>query len=207
MERTRTTAASATLRTWSVQHVSTAMSTPILTCGRLVAVPLSLPTLAPTPITRRALQQVGVRFLIVLNQLSLVSQLSPRLHVYRSLPLPGRVWRPRLLEGHDAGPVSAPQQCHLPGDILVRKTCHWPLQVFNPPLRTAWLSMRWCSVRYHMYGTGIGQLEVLVKSLSRTTRVWSMSGDQGNRWKQAKVPIGHIDHTFQVWLSYIAITT
>ena len=49
-----------------------------------------------------------------------------------------------------------------------------------------------------MYGTGIGQLEVLVKSLSRTTRVWSMSGDQGNRWKQAKVPIGHIDHTFQV---------
>ncbi|XP_062504073.1 MAM and LDL-receptor class A domain-containing protein 2-like [Corticium candelabrum] len=46
---------------------------------------------------------------------------------------------------------------------------------------------------YHMYGSAIGKLEVFLEEtddhlpLSRTP-IWSLSGDQGNRWQKATVP-------------------
>lgn len=49
-----------------------------------------------------------------------------------------------------------------------------------------------------MNGVDIGKLAVLVKSKTRSTLMWEKSGDQGNKWIQAVVPIGHIDHPFQI---------
>ena len=49
-----------------------------------------------------------------------------------------------------------------------------------------------------MYGSGVGLIRVLVQSQTRSTEMWRASGNQGNRWKQAVVPLGHIGHNFQI---------
>ena len=54
------------------------------------------------------------------------------------------------------------------------------------------------SSRYHMYGRGVGTIRVLVISETRSTEMWRSRGDQGNKWVQAVVPIGHIDSEFQI---------
>lgn len=47
---------------------------------------------------------------------------------------------------------------------------------------------------YHMYGSGIGTLQVV----SNQTAVWKLSGDQGNRWYKATVPLRSSSGAFQV---------
>ena len=36
---------------------------------------------------------------------------------------------------------------------------------------------------YHMYGSDIGNLSIYLKTNQSETLVWSLSGDQGNRWR------------------------
>ena len=49
-----------------------------------------------------------------------------------------------------------------------------------------------------MYGRGIGTIRVLVQSETRSTEMWRMSRNQGDKWIQAVVPIGHIDTEYQI---------
>ncbi|XP_038124602.1 MAM domain-containing glycosylphosphatidylinositol anchor protein 2, partial [Cyprinodon tularosa] len=58
---------------------------------------------------------------------------------------------------------------------------------------------------YHMYGKHIGTLNAFLKQKGQMTLdapVWSLSGNQGDRWKQAKVSI-HPTSSFQVVLEGI----
>nr|XP_046228166.1 MAM domain-containing glycosylphosphatidylinositol anchor protein 2-like isoform X8 [Scatophagus argus] len=58
---------------------------------------------------------------------------------------------------------------------------------------------------YHMYGKHIGTLNAFLRQKGQTTSegpVWSLSGNQGDRWKQAKVSI-HPTASFQVVLEGI----
>ncbi|XP_045916038.1 MAM domain-containing glycosylphosphatidylinositol anchor protein 2 isoform X6 [Micropterus dolomieu] len=58
---------------------------------------------------------------------------------------------------------------------------------------------------YHMYGKHIGTLNAFLKQKGQTTSegpAWSLSGNQGDRWKQAKVSI-HPTASFQVVLEGI----
>ena len=50
---------------------------------------------------------------------------------------------------------------------------------------------RCVSFWYHMYGSGIGQLNVQIQTAGAGARhtVWSLSGEQGDAWKEAKVTI------------------
>jgi hypothetical protein len=43
----------------------------------------------------------------------------------------------------------------------------------------------------HMYGNGIGTLSVLLSdtSESKEREIWSLSGEAGNAWYQAEVPL------------------
>lgn len=56
---------------------------------------------------------------------------------------------------------------------------------------------------YHMYGASIGTLNVLVKnragnsSLSETLE-WSLSGNQGNQWRQGQAPVRSTLDSYQV---------
>ncbi|KAG7277780.1 hypothetical protein CRUP_023068, partial [Coryphaenoides rupestris] len=55
---------------------------------------------------------------------------------------------------------------------------------------------------YHMYGKHIGSLGVVLRQKGQTvsdSSVWSLSGNQGDRWRQAKVTI-HPTTTFQVMM-------
>jgi len=49
-----------------------------------------------------------------------------------------------------------------------------------------------------MYGAGIGLMRVLVLANGRSTEMWRAQGGQGNRWRQAVVPLGHIGYDFQI---------
>lgn len=55
---------------------------------------------------------------------------------------------------------------------------------------------------YHMYGSAIGSLRVYVKSetenLASLYPVWEKSGDQGNVWLKATVPIHPLHDNFQI---------
>lgn len=42
---------------------------------------------------------------------------------------------------------------------------------------------------YHMYGSGIGTLNVYVVTASGNQTVWSMSGNQANTWHSAQVAV------------------
>uniref|UniRef100_A0A8C6TQZ3 MAM domain containing glycosylphosphatidylinositol anchor 2 n=1 Tax=Neogobius melanostomus TaxID=47308 RepID=A0A8C6TQZ3_9GOBI len=72
-----------------------------------------------------------------------------------------------------------------------------PYSITNPPA--------YCfGFFYHMYGKHIGTLNALLKQKGQTTAtaespVWSLTGNQGDRWKQAKVSI-HPTSSFQVVL-------
>ena len=59
------------------------------------------------------------------------------------------------------------------------------------------------SMAYHMYGSGIGTLEVIKHTATRDTVVWSLSGDQGNQWKTVNVNLGATGSKFQVHLKAI----
>lgn len=51
---------------------------------------------------------------------------------------------------------------------------------------------------YHMYGSAIGQLSVSTLVGTVKSEVWSLSGNQGNQWKQAVVDIGRISGPFTI---------
>ncbi|CAF1046788.1 unnamed protein product [Didymodactylos carnosus] len=51
---------------------------------------------------------------------------------------------------------------------------------------------------YHMFGQNIGQLEVLSIEGIQMSRLWSLTGDQGNRWKKAVVKIGRLVKPFVI---------
>ena len=58
-----------------------------------------------------------------------------------------------------------------------------------------------CGMRfaYHLYGSDIGKLEVIVQDLNshQSTQVWMRSGNQGNGWHHALVPIGALSSNHQ----------
>ncbi len=41
----------------------------------------------------------------------------------------------------------------------------------------------------HMYGSGIGSLNVYIRHGADDTKVWGLSGDAGNNWYMAQAPI------------------
>ncbi|KAJ8011341.1 hypothetical protein DPEC_G00057130 [Dallia pectoralis] len=51
---------------------------------------------------------------------------------------------------------------------------------------------------YHMYGTGIGELSVLLQEGSRTTPLWWLSGDQGDAWRRGEVKVGRTPQEFSL---------
>lgn len=52
---------------------------------------------------------------------------------------------------------------------------------------------------YHMYGSGMGSLNVL----RNDTQVWTRSGDQGNSWHRAEIDIGTVGANYRVHIFYI----
>ncbi|KAI5627922.1 MAM and LDL-receptor class A domain-containing protein 1 [Silurus asotus] len=51
---------------------------------------------------------------------------------------------------------------------------------------------------YHMYGKGIGELNVFLQEGLKKTPIWWKSGDHGNMWHQATVVIGRTHQVFNV---------
>ncbi|KAL9980001.1 hypothetical protein ACROYT_G008531 [Oculina patagonica] len=52
---------------------------------------------------------------------------------------------------------------------------------------------------YHMYGSGMGELNVYVKPVTGTLRkVWSLSGDQGDAWNMAQVTLVSSNSQYQL---------
>ena len=51
---------------------------------------------------------------------------------------------------------------------------------------------------YHMAGTNVGRLEVLLFEGAEKSRVWSIEGSQGNRWHKGIVKIGRLNRPFLV---------
>uniref|UniRef100_A0A3B4ZX85 MAM domain-containing glycosylphosphatidylinositol anchor protein 2-like n=1 Tax=Stegastes partitus TaxID=144197 RepID=A0A3B4ZX85_9TELE len=64
---------------------------------------------------------------------------------------------------------------------------------FNMNAKSSAPSVTYCfSFYYHMYGKHIGALNVFLRQKGQTvtdTSVWSLTGNQGDRWRQAKVNI------------------
>ncbi len=44
-----------------------------------------------------------------------------------------------------------------------------------------------------MYGSGVGDLNVYLRSKGDDRKVWGLSGDAGNNWYQAQTPISSVD--------------
>ena len=55
---------------------------------------------------------------------------------------------------------------------------------------------------YHMYGSGMGDLNVYVNINGTKHKVWTMSGDQGDEWKMARVTLVSKGHQYQVNTTY-----
>ena len=52
---------------------------------------------------------------------------------------------------------------------------------------------------YHMYGSGMGELNVYVKAVTGTLgKVWSLAGDQGDEWKMAQSTLVSSSTGYQV---------
>lgn len=51
---------------------------------------------------------------------------------------------------------------------------------------------------YHMYGSGMGDLNVYVNINGTKHKVWTMSGDQGDEWKMARVTLVSKGYQYQV---------
>ena len=49
----------------------------------------------------------------------------------------------------------------------------------------------------HMYGHGIGSLNVYVRSGGKDRKIWGLTGDAGNNWYMGQAPIASTD-TFRV---------
>ena len=50
-----------------------------------------------------------------------------------------------------------------------------------------------------MFGSGIGELNVYIKSASSgMKKIWSLSGDAGNNWYMGQAPISSVD-TYKVF--------
>ncbi|XP_022790685.1 uncharacterized protein LOC111330143 [Stylophora pistillata] len=56
---------------------------------------------------------------------------------------------------------------------------------------------------YHMYGSGMGELNVYVNITGTKLKVWSMSGDQGDEWKMARVTL--VSKSFQYQVIFEAV--
>ncbi|XP_025084894.1 MAM and LDL-receptor class A domain-containing protein 2-like isoform X1 [Pomacea canaliculata] len=52
------------------------------------------------------------------------------------------------------------------------------------------------SLWYHMFGSGVGDLFVMKEEGVTKTYLWKTSGDHGNRWYQAVIPIGRMASPF-----------
>lgn len=61
----------------------------------------------------------------------------------------------------------------------------------SPDFQATSTSKGYCmKFAYHMYGDGIGKLNVIMQTKQRGDELlWSLSGDQGNRWYMAQVPL------------------
>lgn len=51
---------------------------------------------------------------------------------------------------------------------------------------------------YHMYGKNIGTLRVFHQEGARVTEMYYIQGNQGNKWLQAKIPIGRLRTPFNI---------
>lgn len=82
----------------------------------------------------------------------------------------------------------------VPGDKARLLTPTFNSAPTNPaPNAPAPASLAYCfSFYYHMYGKHIGSLNVLLRQKSPSpsdSQVWSLSGNQGDRWRQARINI------------------
>ena len=58
---------------------------------------------------------------------------------------------------------------------------------------------RCLSFWYHMYGSGIGQLNVYIEStVGAAKRMWSLSGDQGDEWKMTQITLSSAASEYKV---------
>ncbi|XP_048582934.1 MAM and LDL-receptor class A domain-containing protein 2-like isoform X2 [Nematostella vectensis] len=64
-------------------------------------------------------------------------------------------------------------------------------------------SGRCISFWYHMYGAGTGALNVLVKNAAGETKIFGLTGDQGNSWKQEKAIIPAQSGTYKIVLESV----
>ena len=87
------------------------------------------------------------------------------------------------------------------------------LKLFNLPLyglhtKCVFIQHNFLQVQfyYHMYGAGFtatsdnpraGQLKLVLRTLTRTITIWSMSMDMGNKWNVANVYIGEL---YYIWV-------
>ena len=46
----------------------------------------------------------------------------------------------------------------------------------------------------HMYGHGVGSLNVYVRSGDKDRRIWGLTGDAGNNWYMGQAPIASTDN-------------
>lgn len=74
--------------------------------------------------------------------------------------------------------ASAPRR---PNDIAQIVSEEFPATESNSPL-----CLRFWT---HMYGSGIGDLNVYVRVDGSDKKVWGLSGDAGNNWYMAQTPI------------------
>ncbi|XP_058250824.1 MAM and LDL-receptor class A domain-containing protein 1 [Hemibagrus wyckioides] len=51
---------------------------------------------------------------------------------------------------------------------------------------------------YHMYGEGIGELNVFLQEGLRKTPIWWKSGDHGDKWQRAEVAVGRTHQVFNI---------
>ena len=56
------------------------------------------------------------------------------------------------------------------------------------------------SMAYHMYGSQIGTLEVIVHTTYGNSSVWSRFGNQGKRWLTTTVDFGSINGSFEIYV-------
>lgn len=58
---------------------------------------------------------------------------------------------------------------------------------------------RCMSFWYHMYGSGMGQLNVYIEPAKGVaTKIWSLSGDQGNEWRMKQITLTSSASEFKV---------
>jgi hypothetical protein len=71
------------------------------------------------------------------------------------------------------------------------------------PSQIASTNIRCLSFWYHMYGAGMGSLQVESSSSFGTNTLWSMSGNQGNAWRSARVDLPPSSAQFPATVSFL----